>query len=146
MSNEGFSIRRELDALPADARAACRARLDELSACLHHISPYTLRDDSRLAFRSAMGLLPSWSPQAVAHEMACVQYLCDTMPYQDVQQPFLRGLANHLKESTGADWKAVWAAVAEQGSEILKLQMMHDHRLILPDFQPAVAPGSEESP
>lgn len=129
-----FSIRRELEAMTPEVRTYYEQRLDELDACVRQTSSYTLRDDSRLAFRSASGEMPGWPPYAVAHEMACIQHLCDTLPYQQLQQPFLRALANRLKADSGVDWKPVWAAVAELGPEILKLHLMLERGTTLPDF------------
>lgn len=132
-----FSLRRELDKLPAETQAVYEHRLRELDTVLRQISPYTLRDDSRLAYRYIEGRMPYWTPLDVAHESACTQHICDAVPYQAILQPFLRSLANRLKQETGADWKAVWAAVAELGPEIAKLHLMYQHGVMLPDFQPA---------
>ena len=138
--NEGatppFSIHRELARLPAETRQVYEARLNELDAYMHQTTPYGVRDDSRLAFRFVSGEVTHWPWWAVAHEMACTQYLCEAAPYQRDLQPFLRGLANRLKEESGADWRRVWAAVAELGPELLKLDLMHQARLGMPDFQP----------
>ena len=122
-----FSIRRELDAMPEDVRRVYEERLAELDVCMRHTTPYTVRDDSRLAFRFVGGELPTWSPWMVTHEMACAQFLCDALPYQSASQPFLRALATRLKHESGLDWKPVWAAVAELGPEILKLHLMCEH-------------------
>lgn len=148
----GFSIGRELDALESEAlRAQVENHLGELQVCLSQMSSYTIRDDSRLAYRYASGLLPTqpWSSVwTVAHEMACTQYLCDALPYQQVQQPFLKELAAKLKAESGVDWKHIWAAVAEWGPEILKLQLMGDlvcsgsGPLIFPDIF-SESPASE---
>ena len=135
-----FSIRRELESLPPEARAACEQHLAALDGLLRASSPYALRDDSRLAYRFARGELPMWSPYAIAHEMACTQCLCDALPYQAALQPFLRALATRLKRESGADWTSVWRAVAELGPELLKLQMMDASRLYFPDFEGGLPP------
>lgn len=138
----GFSIRRELSGMLPETRQAYEFYLHSLSALMSQTSPYVLRDDSRLAFRFAGGQMNHWSPYAVVHEMACTQYICDTLPYQCTSQPYLRALAAQLRESTGADWKHVWTAVAEMGPEMLKTQLMHQYgRMQLPDFAPAPPPG-----
>ena len=133
-----FSIEHALSQMPAAPREQCQLYLRELDQCLRTISSYTLRDDSRLAFRYASGSLPpQWTPWVVAHEMACTQYLSDSLPYHEQQQAFLRSLATTLKTKTNASWQRVWAAVADLGPEILKLQLMGDSSLVLPDLQPA---------
>ena len=134
-----FSIERELRGMGDDQRASCEYYLQELNACLQQTTPYALRDDSRLAFRYATGHLPMWTPHGVAHEMACTQFLCDTLSYQQTQQPFLRELAAQLKERSGCDWKAVWTAVSELGPEILKLHLMGEAALSFPEFAPTPA-------
>lgn len=135
-----FSIQAALSQMGPEARQQCEYHLNELQACLAQTSPYAVRDDSRLAFRYASGQAPPhWTPWIVAHEMACTQYLCDTLPYQPTQQQFLRELASTLKREVGVDWKRVWAAVAELGPEILKLHMMGESGVMMPDFAPAHA-------
>ena len=134
---EPFSIQRELQAVATpEARVILEGRLAELNAVLTQTSPYALRDDSRLAYRCVTGEIPHWSVYGVAHEMSCQQYLCEHLPYQQTQQPYLRKLANSLKAKSGASWTAVWAAVRDLGPEILKLQLMHQRRIGFPDFQP----------
>lgn len=131
-----FSIEHELAKLPEEAQPYVKQRLEELDVCLQQTSHYCLRDDSRLAFRFATDQLPGWSHWTVAHEMACQQFLCDTVPYQDTLQPFLKFLATQLKVDSGVDWKPVWKAVAELGPEILKLHLMCEKNVIMPDFYP----------
>ena len=135
-SSTSFSIRRELDAMPPDLSAAFEQQLSALDALLCASSPYSIRDDSRLAYRFVAGELPMWSPHAITHEMACTQCLCDSLPYQQTLQPCLRALATRLKHESGVDWTSVWRAVSELGPEILKLKMMDSSRLHFPDFLP----------
>ena len=133
-----FSISKELNTLPSDARAVCEYNLGELAKYLSNTSQYALRDDSRLAFRYATGCLPPhWNLYAVAHEIACTQYLCDQVPYQSVQQEFLRALTNTIKAQSEVSWKVLWTAVADLGPDIAKLLLMEQHGLIFPDFAPA---------
>lgn len=134
--NKVFSIASELRALPADVAEVAAARLGELDAALRQTSPYTMRDDSRLAYRFVMGNVRHMAPWDVVHEMACTQFLCDALPYQDMQQPYLRGLADEMKQMTGASWTQVWNAVSELGPEMLKCQLMSRTGMIHPDFLP----------
>ena len=131
-----FSIVKQLSEMHPDVRAAYEYHLGGLDQLARQMSPYGVRDDSRLAFRYAGGQLPNWSVHAVAHEMACTQYVCDHFPYQPLLQPYLRTFAEGLRKSTGADWKRVWAAVADLGPEMLKLQLLCDAGWQLPDFAP----------
>ena len=134
-----FSIERELAALEdASFAAIVRDRLDQLDAALQQISPYTLRDDSRLAYNVASGRMRNWSVWDAAHEMACTQFLCDSIPsYQPMLQPYLKGLAGMMKQSTGASWTAVWKSVAELGPEMLKMDLMLQNSICMPNFTPS---------
>ena len=142
----GFSIHATLaEQHTSEDAEALLGRLQELDSWMRATSPYTLRDDSRLAYRFVTGQLPMWSGAAVAHEMACVQYLSSSVPFHEMSQPFLRTLATRLKHETGvADWKTVWHAVADLGPEMLKLHLMHEYRLTMPDFAPAMPPPDKE--
>ena len=135
-----FSIRRELASMPPELSEPFQQQLTALDSLLRGSSPYSIRDDSRLAYRFVAGELPMWSPYAIAHEMACTQCLCDSLPYQQTLQPYLRALSARLKHESGVDWTSVWRAVAELGPEILKLQMMDASRLHFPDFSPLPPP------
>ena len=130
-----FSIRREMDRMSPAECAVYTKKLLELDALLQQMSPYSMRDDSRLAYRFVKGELPNWSAQAVVHEMACMQCLCDTVPYQVYLQPFLRALATRLKHESGADWRQIWASVAEFGPDILKLHMLCEQNIGFPEFK-----------
>lgn len=137
MDSTRFSIEQHVATLPAEYRASVQHNLGQIEDMLRQVSSYTLRDDSRLAYRAAVGELPTWSPWMIAHEMACIQYISDTIPYQQYSQEYLRRLAKVLKDESGVDWKKIWHAVAELGPEILKIDLMIRHGVMLPDFVPA---------
>lgn len=138
-----FSIARALAAIEDEhCRAACHAHLQELQGCLSAMSSYTVRDDSRLAFRYATGQLaaPPWSAWTVAHEMACMQHLCDQTAYAQGLPDFLRALADRLRRESGVGWACTWAAVADLGPDLFKLSEMERMNVVLPDFAPDAAP------
>ncbi len=137
MNADTFSIKRVVASLPVDTGEFVLARLVELNTMLKHISPYELRDDSRLAYRFVMGEVRHMGPWDVVHDMACMQLLCDTLPYQEELQTYLRALAEQMKRTTGASWTQVWKAVAELGPEMLKCEMMHSRGVRFPDFVPS---------
>lgn len=135
-STPSFSCEAALRELNATERAVVQSRLKLLSEKLRSTSGYQLRDDSRLAFLSATGQLgPSWTDDVVCHEMACVQFICDTTPYTDVLQSALRRLANELKSKYKIrDWATVWKIVRSHGPDVLKYLCMADSGLLIPDF------------
>jgi len=133
MVNEPFSIAHALHNLSENERMKAEYHLQELQWCLGQISYYTLRDDSRLAFRYATGEL-SRSPWDVSHEMATTQYLCENAPYQAFLPVALRRLASTMKKTFGNDWTTTWNAVADIGPEIVKLYMMEQTGMQYPDF------------
>lgn len=143
-THEAFSIQREIATLDPDVADTVRSHLDELDAMLKYTSPYALRDDSRLAYRFVTGDVRHMGPWDVVHDMACTQYLCEAMPYQQCQQPYLRALADAAKTASGASWSKVWTAVAELGPELLKCTMMHDLAVRIPDFGPSAPPPTAD--
>lgn len=134
-----FSIQRELQAMDDPLkRSMCEERLAMIDDCLQKSSPFRLRDDSRLAFRfaEAHGAIPKdWTVWHVAHEIACMQFFCTVAPdYQGLQQDFLRSLANEVRSQTGVEWKQLWSTLAEWGPEVLKLHLMAERKIMMPNF------------
>lgn len=137
-----FSIARELADMEEVSEIVVREQLGQLDALTRAMTSYGVRDDSRLAFKFATGQLPpQWTPHAVAHELACTQWLSDAVPYHAQLPSFLRGLADATKAQSGVrDWKRVWAAVRELGPEIAKLDYLMRARAGVPDFVPQAPP------
>ena len=140
-----FSIERTLVNLPAEEEAGVRHALDELGELMTMCTPYSVRDDSRLAYRYARGEIRHMTPFDAVHEMACIQVLCDNTTYQAVMPEYLRALANQLKEDhfPSLPWTQVWKAVADLGPELLKTDLMYRTQLTFPEFCPPHAPMQE---
>jgi hypothetical protein len=77
-----------------------------------------------LAKRYANGTLPQeWTLDAVAHELALVQYLHDCTNYKSTIEQRLRDIANDMKkEFTRLTWKQVWGIVRLYGPDIVKME------------------------
>lgn len=140
-----FSIERTLATLPAEEAVGVRHALGELGALMAQVTPYAVRDDSRLAYRYACGEIRHMTPYDAVHEMACTQVLCDNTTYQAVMPDYLRALAHQLKEDhfPSVPWTQVWKAVADLGPELLKTDLMYRTGLTFPDFCAPPAPMQE---
>ena len=122
MNDKRFSIQAEILTLAeGEYRMQVQCALNHLDFMLQSYG-YGLRDDSRLAYLWATGQLPnSWSDFEVCHEILCQQWLCHNTQYTALSQPFMRALANNLREKYNiSSWNTVWRIVREYGPDILK--------------------------
>lgn len=130
-----FSIQSQLAQMQDEQmRQFATQRFYELDSVIQSMADYRVRDDSRLAFRWITGQLPHMSCYDVAHECACIQYLCNYSSYQTDIQVYLRCLAKQMHEQTGASWTSVWKACAELGSEMFKTDLLLRNGIVFPDF------------
>lgn len=135
VNDVAFSIERELNQLTEQMQYPMRECLGYLDSIMRHSTPYSLRDDSRLAYKFATGEVRNMRAFDVAHEMACMQYLCEHMPYQQDLPDHMKKLAKHLKQKTNASWKRVWNTTSDLGAELIKLELMMRSEVTIPDFQ-----------
>ena len=98
-----------------------------------HSAHFTVRDDSRLAFLHCTGQLhPRMNTEAVAHELMCIQHICDAHKYHAKCDPVLKCVANQLKqEYRKATWTDLWGILASVGCDAIKYDVMDAP---LPDF------------
>ena len=149
VKSQGFSLKSSLEQIPEPYNTETRIRLSQLE---QYLSAYncTLRDDSRLAFLWSTGRLdPSWDIREVCHEMMAMQFICLNTQYNDLCQPFLRALANGMRDRYGLkSWTATWRIVREYGPDILKIISLAEAGLQVPNFMianTACEPGEDRS-
>lgn len=136
-TGNSFSIKRELAQLPEADAEYLRTRLCELETMARNVTSYSIRDDSRLAFRFVRGEVRNMSAYDVVHEMACMQFLCEKTAYQSVLPQYLRSLASHVRNEFQLPWQDTWRIVSELGPELLKSDILEQSALVFPDFIPS---------
>ncbi len=88
-----------------------------------------VRDDSRLAFLWASGVLPA-NIYDIAQEMATIQYISNNTDYHALTESGLRRIAESVKaKHKKLSWKRVWEIVREHGPDVIKYSVLHDHFL-----------------
>lgn len=119
-----FSCQAELLRLDPAVRENVEVGLERLRVRFLNEYGRTLRDDSRLAFNACCGQLPTTEDEVLA-EMATIQWLSESTPYQPLCELVLRKIANRAHERYGIkDWKALWEVVRAHGPELLKLHLI----------------------
>jgi hypothetical protein len=139
-----YSITAALAQLPSQQALIAQSRLHALNQQLQQVSPFSLRDDSRLAMMAACGQLPPfWNDDVVTNEMCVVQWICETTPYVRLSQPVMRLLADHIKTAYRIkNWSTVWRIVTKYAPDLIRHDCVANHASgygFIPDFCPILA-------
>lgn len=95
-----------------------------LSRELHDRYGLDMRDDSRFAYNFSVGAVMD-SVDDVTAEIAIMQWLSDTTPYQRVCEESMRVIAARSKQRYGLrDWSRTWQIVRLYVPELLKLHLI----------------------
>ena len=128
-----FSCSREMLKLNEDLHEVYGERFGAVKALVESKSVYSLRDDSRLLFGYCSGQLPCHvSAEDIAHELMCIQYICENFGYSDVSDATLKCMSNSLRETYGISWAQTWNILVFIGCDAIKYSCMTSP---LPEFQ-----------
>lgn len=116
-----FSLEAQLAKLDAPERQAAEAKLHALRSELVARHGVDVRDDSRLAYQHATDAT-DLRLEDICEELALIQWLSRETDYQRMCEPFLRTLAERMREQYNLDWRAVWKVVRVYGPDILKYE------------------------
>lgn len=130
-----FSCLNALEQFSNEQKDVYRTRMTSLQRKISSMSTYEVRDDSRLAFLfCSNSMLPGqeMNEDDVAHELVCIQYICDSYGYHTICESTLRELSTLLKsEYKSASWNEIWGVLSSGGCDAIKYASM---RSPLPTF------------
>lgn len=128
-----FSCREQISKLNENEKKNFNVRFEDVKKIIESNSAYSVRDDSRLLYKYCIGQLPSdVTATAVAHEIMCIQYICDAFGYSDVCEDTLKKMSNRLFESHDLKWPQIWDILTKVGCDAIKYSCMSSN---LPEFQ-----------
>ena len=127
-----FSCKKEFEHLTEDKKKEFNVRFDSVKAIIETNSSYSIRDDSRLIYRFCVGELDDLTATSVAHEIMCIQYICDTFNYTTVCEDTLKIMSNQLYAQYNLEWPEIWEILTKVGCDAIKYSCMSSN---LPDFQ-----------
>lgn len=126
-----FSCSLEFEALSPDAKTEYTKKFDEVKRLMEHTN-YSIRDDSRLVFKFCTHELPATvTAENVAHELMCIQYICDNFGYHTISEEVLREMASILRDRYNLSWSQVWNLLHMFGCDAIKYACM---KSCLPEF------------
>ena len=139
--SRSFSVAQELNKLPVARVQQLTQRLTSLDEEMQRVSPFRLRDDSKLAFLFCdEKLSPFWTRERVIHEMCVMQWICASTPYVGMCQKTLKNMSQELKTRHQLrDWKDVWRILSTYGPDMVRISTMYSTGSQVPDFKPAEA-------
>lgn len=127
-----FSCKKEFESLTEDKKKEFNVRFDSVKTIVEANSSYSIRDDSRLVYKFCVGELKNTNAASVAHEVMCIQYICDTFEYTKVCEDTLKIMSDQLYAQYNLTWPQIWNILTKVGCDAIKYSCMSSN---LPDFQ-----------
>ena len=131
-----FSCSQQLQSMSEEQQIQFNIRWEGLKKNVQAKSHYDVRDDSRLAYLYCSNQIVGQSAEEdVAHELICIQYMCENYDYMKICEQTLRHMSNELKSKYNLKWPQIWHILTTIGCgcDAIKYGCIRT----FPEFKPA---------